>query len=71
MNDRSKTIAALTIIIGCIVFVVIIIGIVVSSRKVISPVPDEGAIKVMFISPTTPPQISTRPTPSVTAGTAP
>ena len=52
MDDRRKTVAALTIIVGVIVFIVVIIGIVVSGRKVISPVPDEGAIRVIFISPT-------------------
>ena len=52
MDDRRKTVAALTIIVGVIVFIVVIIGIVVSGRKVVSPVPDEGAIRVIFISPT-------------------
>lgn len=52
MDDRRKTIAALTIIAGIVVFVVIVIGIVLSSKKVVSPVPDTGAIRVIFISPT-------------------
>ena len=53
MDDRKKTIAALTIAVGGIVLVVIIIG-VNHRQKVVSPVPDEGAIRVIFISPTLP-----------------
>jgi len=52
MDDRRKTIAALTIIVGCIVLVVVGIGFFVSRTKVISPVPEESAIRVIFISPT-------------------
>lgn len=59
MDDRRKTIAALTIIVGVIVLVVVIVGVVVSSRKVVSPVPDEGAIRVIFISPTSAPGVMT------------
>ena len=61
MDDRRKTIAALTIIVGVIVLVVVIVGVVVSSRKVVSPVPDEGAIRVIFISPTSVPGVMTSP----------
>ncbi len=68
MDDRRKTVAALTIIIGIIVFVVVIIGIVVSGRKVVSPVPDEGAIRVIFISPTT---VQAQISPVVTPSTKP
>lgn len=63
MDDRQKTIAALTIIALVVVCIVIIIGLVVSSRRVVSPVPDEGAIKVIFISPTTKLSAPVTPTP--------
>lgn len=55
MDDRRKTIAALTIIIGFVVIIVVLVGLVLSSRNVVSPVPEESAIRVIFISPTSAP----------------
>ncbi|MEK7577946.1 MAG: hypothetical protein AAB492_05070 [Patescibacteria group bacterium] len=52
MDDRRKTIAALTLITGVVILVVVVLGVVMSSKKVLSPVPDESAIRVIFISPT-------------------
>lgn len=67
MDERQKTIAALTIIASVCVLVIIIIGILISGKKVISPVPDEGAIKVIFISPTMVPVVAEEtPTPEST-----
>lgn len=68
MDDRRKTIAALTIIIGGVVFAVIVVGVLISRKKVVSPVPDEGAIKVIFISPT--PIVAATQTPQVTVSPA-
>jgi len=53
MEDRTKTIAAVTILIGIIVVIIVVIGVVLSGTKVISPVPPQGSIKIIFISPTT------------------
>jgi len=52
MEERTKTIAAVTILVSIAVLIVIVIGIMLSSKKVISPVPAEGSIKIIFISPT-------------------
>jgi len=52
MEERTKTIAAITILVGFVVLVIVVIGIIISGRKVISPVPAEGSIKIIFISPT-------------------
>lgn len=52
MNDRNKTLAAITIIIGFIVLVVAIIGAFVTRSKIVSPVPEEGSIKIIFSTPT-------------------
>ena len=51
MEERTKTIAAVTILVGFVVLVIVVIGIIVSGRKVISPVPAESSIKIIFISP--------------------
>lgn len=51
MDDRRKTLAAITVIFGSMVFVVILIGIVMSGKKVVSPVPEDSAIKIIFVSP--------------------
>jgi hypothetical protein len=51
MDDRRRTLAALTVIIVGIVFVVIFIGVLLSGKKVLSPVPEDSAIKIIFVSP--------------------
>lgn len=52
MEDRVKTVAAITILIGIVVLVLVVVGIMISGKKVVSPVPPEGSIKIIFISPT-------------------
>jgi len=52
MDDRRKTIAAITLITGFVILIVVILGVVMSRGKVLSPVPDESVIRVIFISPT-------------------
>jgi hypothetical protein len=52
MDDRMRTLAASTVIIGFLMVVAIIAGLMLSGRKVISPVPEDSAIKIIFISPT-------------------
>jgi ABC-type sugar transport system permease subunit len=64
MDDRRRTLAALTIIIGFLVLVAFIVGVLLNSKKVISPVPEDNAIKIIFISPTVVPVVSTAPTPT-------
>lgn len=51
MEERTKTIAAVAILIGIAALILIIIGVVVTGKKVVSPIPDEGAIKIIFITP--------------------
>ena len=62
MDDRKRTLAAITVIIGIFVLVAIVVGIVVSNKKVLSPVPEDDAIKIIFISPSPVPPISSTPT---------
>jgi len=57
MEERTKTIAAITILVGIVVLIVVVVGIILSGKKVISPVPPEGSIKIIFISPTLVPPI--------------
>ncbi len=52
MDDRRKTIAALTLITGFVILIVVVFGVVMSRGKILSPVPDESVIRVIFISPT-------------------
>jgi hypothetical protein len=52
MDDRTKTIAATGIIISFFLFVVIIVVVMLTGKKVLSPVPEEGAIKIIFLTPT-------------------
>jgi len=66
MDDRRRTVAALTIIAGVVVGVVVIVGVVISGRKVVSPIPEESAIRVIFISPTQAPVPTVATVPSET-----
>ncbi len=53
MDDRRRTLAAITLIVGFLVLVAVIVGVLLSGKKVLSPVPeDESAIKIIFITPT-------------------
>lgn len=52
MDERRKTLAAITVLVGLIVFVIVVIGAVMSSRQVLSPVPSQDTIRIIFVSPT-------------------
>lgn len=66
MEDKQKTLAAITIIVGAIVLIIVGIGAFFSGKTVVSPVPEEGAIKIIFITPTPTviPTPETSPTPT-------
>jgi hypothetical protein len=59
MEERTKTIAAIAILVGIAALILIIIGVVVTGKKVVSPIPDEGAIKIIFITPAPSPTVPT------------
>jgi len=65
MDDKTKTIAAVVILMSILIIVMVIIGIVVSGKKVVSPIPESGAIKIIFITPTQP--VFASPTPATTS----
>lgn len=50
-SDRRRTLAAITLIVGFLVLVAVIVGVLVSGRKILSPVPEDSAIKIIFVSP--------------------
>lgn len=52
MDDRTKTVAAVVILVSIVVIILLVIGVLASSRKVVSPVPADSAIKIIFVSPT-------------------
>ena len=71
MDDRRRTLAAITLIVGFLVLVAVVVGILVSGRKILSPVPeDDSAIKIIFVTPT-PTQAPITVTPSVTLKATP
>ena len=63
MNDRTKTVAAVVILVGFVVVILLVIGVLASSRKVVSPIPTDGAIKIIFVSPTDIPTVTATITP--------
>lgn len=64
MDDRRKTLAAITILVGFFLIIAMIVGVLVSGKKILSPVPDEGAIRIIFVTPTPIPALSASPTPT-------
>jgi hypothetical protein len=62
MDDRTKTIAAVAIIVGVILLVVVAVAAVVTRKTIVSPVPDDGAIRIVFVTPTLVPAVSLAPT---------
>ncbi|OGG28409.1 hypothetical protein A3A64_03670 [Candidatus Gottesmanbacteria bacterium RIFCSPLOWO2_01_FULL_48_11] len=75
MDDRRRTLAAITVLLGILVLAAIVVGVVVSAKKTVSPVPEEGAIKIIFTTPTpTPvssPSATLSPSPTTKATTKP
>ncbi len=69
MDDRKRTLAAITVIFGVLILVAVIVGILVTQKQVLSPVPEDNAIKIIFVSPSPVESISpsTTPTPTTTA----
>src|SRR5688572_17917414 len=53
MDDRRKTLAAITVIIGFLVLVAIVVGLLVSGKKILSTVHEDDAIKIIFVTLTT------------------
>lgn len=67
MDDRRKTIAAITLIVIVILFVFLVVGVLLTRKMpVVSPVPEEGAIRIIFVSPTLTPTPSAAVTPTPT-----
>lgn len=66
MDDRTKTVASVAILIGFFVIVAVVVGIVLSRKRTLSPVPEEGAIKIIFLTPTPIPTVSPTPIASPT-----
>lgn len=66
MDDRRRTLAAISVIVGFLLLVAIVVGVLISGKKILSPVPEDDAIKIIFVSPTevVTPTPSATPTPS-------
>lgn len=72
MDDRRRTLAAVALIGGFLILVAVIVGVLVSGKKVLSPLPEDTAIKIIFITPTpTQSPMLTTPTVKPTAKATP
>lgn len=67
MDDRTRTLAAITVIVGVLLLVALVVGVMVSGNKVLSPVPDDNAIRIIFVSPSPIPTLTPTPLVSPTA----
>ncbi len=61
MEERRKTLVAVAIVIGFLVLIIVVVGSIISGRKIVSPVPEESAIKIIFLTPTPTPPASPKP----------
>ncbi|OGG08712.1 hypothetical protein A2154_01240 [Candidatus Gottesmanbacteria bacterium RBG_16_43_7] len=52
MDDRQRSLAAVVVVLAVIFFIILVVGAYIAGRKIISPVPDTGAIRIIFLSPT-------------------
>ncbi|MEK7129539.1 MAG: hypothetical protein AAB803_00830 [Patescibacteria group bacterium] len=71
MDDRRRTLAAVTLLFGFFILIAIVVGVLFSGRKPVSPVPEDNAIKIIFISPTPGPLASPSATPGPTQKSKP
>lgn len=73
MDDKRRTLAAVTLIIGFFVLVVVVVGVLVTSKKIVSPVPEDSGIKIIFVTPTPPAKqdLASPGTPSATVQVTP
>jgi hypothetical protein len=51
METRQGSVVGYLILAALVVLVLFVVGMLVNARRVVSPVPDEGAIKIIYISP--------------------
>ena len=58
MDDHRRTLATLTVLSAVFVLAIVVVGMILSSRRVLSPVPEDNAIKIIFATPTVVPQQS-------------
>jgi hypothetical protein len=52
MDGRNRSLAGVTLIFVFFIVVIIVAGAIMNAKRVISPVPEDNAIKIIFISPT-------------------
>jgi hypothetical protein len=51
MSDRVRTLAAVSIILGIPLIIIVVVGLILSGRPVVSPVPDENPIQIIILTP--------------------
>lgn len=58
MEDRKKTITAVAILLLFLFLVLVLVASLFFRRKTVSPIPDDAAIEIIFISPTLVPPVA-------------
>ncbi len=58
MEDRKKTITAVALLLLCIFILLILAASLLFRKKTVSPIPDDMAIEIIFISPTLVPPVA-------------
>jgi hypothetical protein len=61
MNEKRGTMPAVFLLAGVIAAVIFIINLIIGTQRIVSPVPDEGAIKIIYLTPV--PTVGTTATP--------
>lgn len=52
MDDRRRTLVAVALIVGVLVIVAVFAGTMMTRTSIVSPLPQESAIKIIFNTPT-------------------
>lgn len=65
MDNRKRIFAATTVFITFLLLIIIFIGAFISRSSVVSPVQEEGVIRILFISPTGDPVATPSAVPSL------
>lgn len=65
MDDRRKTVAAISLIVFAFLSLAVLAAFsILRKTSVVSPIPEEGAIRIIFVSPTATPTPSPLATPT-------
>lgn len=52
MDRRNRRLARFTILVGVLLLIFVVLGILITRKEIVSPVPEDSGIKIIILSPT-------------------